>query len=243
MVGIKDISPARLAALNSGAEATNLTECLAVDFSVLMKTIAPDLSVEAARIDLTAGISVRMRQAGAVLAAGGADRIARFANHPSDTACGWAAFASVMGFGLNDTHKAIRPFADDPHFGVREWAWMAARPTLAEDLPAAIAALIPWVRDPSERLRRFATEATRPRGVWCAHIAALKDAPELALPLLDPLHADPARYVQDSVANWLNDAGKTRPEFVRQTTARWEAQSDSKATAYIVKRARRSLVN
>lgn len=240
MAGIKDITPERLAALNSGAEATNLTECLAVNFRTLMETIAPNIKIDAQSIDLKSGISVRMRQAGAILAAGGTDRIARFANHPSDTARGWAAFASVAGIGLNDTLKAIRPFADDPHFGVREWAWMAARPTLAADLPAAIAALTSWVDHPSERLRRFATEATRPRGVWCAHIAELKDTPELALPLLDPLRADPARYVQDSVANWLNDAGKTRPEFVRQTTERWETQSDSKATTYIVKRARRS---
>ena len=126
MAGIKDITPERLAALNSGAEATNLTECLAVNFRTLMETIAPNIKIDAQSIDLKSGISVRMRQAGAILAAGGTDRIARFANHPSDTARGWAAFASVAGIGLNDTLKAIRPFADDPHFGVREWAWMAA---------------------------------------------------------------------------------------------------------------------
>lgn len=241
MTSFKDIPAERRAALNTGAEATNLTECLAVDFAALMAAIAPDLAARATEIDASAGISVRMRQAGEILRAAGAEVIARMAVHPSDTARGWAAFARVSGQDLDTTLTAARPFADDPHFGVREWVWMAARPALAADLPAAITALTPWTQDPSERIRRFATEATRPRGVWCAHIAVLKDAPEQALPLLDPLHADPARYVQDSVANWLNDAGKTRPEFTLATTARWQAMSDSAATAYIVKRARRSL--
>lgn len=65
--------------------------------------------------------------------------------------------------------------------------------------------------------------------------------PDRGQPLLDPLHAEPERYVQDSVANWLNDAAKDRPDWVRGVTGRWAAASDTKATAYIVKPARRSL--
>jgi len=94
---------------------------------------------------------------------------------------------------------------------------------------------------PDPSIRRFASEATRPRGVWCAQIETLKKEPWRGLPLLDPLRADTSSYVQDSVANWLNDAAKTQPQWVREVCARWGRGKLAPATAYILRRARRSL--
>jgi 3-methyladenine DNA glycosylase AlkC len=244
--GVADIAPARLSLLNGGSVASaTLTEGLAIDFAQLLAAAVPDIG--AARLDrmraqAAAGITKRMALAAQLLLDGQAD-LALLQAHPSDTVRSWACFAIAAQAGLTLPQQlaAMRPLADDGHFGVREWAWLALRPWLVAHLLDAIALLAPWTADPSERVRRFACEALRPRGVWCAHIAQLKEAPQLALPLLQPLRADPAVYVQDSVANWLNDASKSQPDWVRSLCAQWLQESDNAATRRICKRAQRSL--
>jgi 3-methyladenine DNA glycosylase AlkC len=180
---------------------------------------------------------------GLLLDALGSAGTAACVGHLSDTVRGWACFmvGADPRLDLAARLDAIRPLADDAHFGVREWAWMAVRPHLAAELDAALVQLAPWTGAPSERLRRFACEALRPRGVWCAHIAALKQQPERALVLLTALHADPSVYVQDSVANWLNDAAKDRPDWVRARCAQWLQDAPSAATRRICQRAMRKL--
>lgn len=245
---VADIDPARRTALDAGlVEAATLTECLAVDFGALMRAAIPRLDMSAFEaMDRAGGLGISKRMALACellrdrLAAEAASELR---HHTSDTVRGWAGFlvGQAPDMALPDRLAAIRPFADDHHFGVREWAWMAVRPHLAAELDRAVALLAAWTSEPSERLRRFASEATRPRGVWCAHIDELKREPEGALAILAPLRADPSPYVQDSVGNWLNDAAKTRPGWVRDLCRDWTDQSPVPATARICKRALRSI--
>lgn len=244
---VQDISAERLAQLNAGAQAATLTECLAIDFAELMGNVMPDIGDDALtqmRQAKSAGISRRMPLAANLISKRfGATALKQLERHPSDTARGWACF--MIGdtpMSLAKRLTAIRPFANDPHFGVREWAWMAVRPHLSAELPDAISKLAAnWARHRSERIRRFASESIRPRGVWCAHISALKREPELASAVLEPLRSDPSGYVQDSVGNWLNDASKDRPDWVRTVCARWTAESPTPETARICRRAQRSL--
>lgn len=251
---IGDITPEHLAALNAGtAQARTLTEALAIDHPALLRAAVPDASpaLRAAAAEAQQlGILKRMTAIGvAVHAHLSAAELARLAAHPSDTVRGWASFAvGAQPLDHLAPHRAtaqlltrIRPFADDPHFTVREWAWMAVRAPLVARLPEAVAGLTAWTGDPSPRIRRFASEALRPRGVWAAHIAAFKTVPELGEPLLEPLRADPDRSVQDSVANWINDAAKSQPDWARALTARWLEQSPGAATERIVRRGLRSL--
>ena len=124
---ITDITPSRLAQLNRGeAEASNLTECLAVDF-------APDAVHPAFARAPGAGIDARRIRGGHYPAHGAGrqaapDRerhedLAALSRHPSasDTVRGWACFmvGASEGLSLSDRLALIRPLADDPHFWVR----------------------------------------------------------------------------------------------------------------------------
>jgi len=136
---------------------------------------------------------------------------------------GWAAYAlaSDAALSLEQKLSGIRVLADDPHFCVREWAWLALRPSISMDIRHSIELFTPWAPDASENIRRFAIEATRPRGVWSKHIVELKDSPQLGKPLLNCV-VDSSRYVQNSCANWLNDAGNPQPLWVTDFCAQWK---------------------
>ncbi len=241
------IPPATLAALNEGRiAAATLSECLAVDHAALLRATLPRLPAEAAAgigALAGAGITRRMAAVADLLLTHAAPEIERLATHPSDTVRGWVAFTigRLAGLDLAARLAAVRPFADDPHFGVREWAWLALRPHIAADIATAIRLLKPWTAEAPPNLRRFAAEATRPRGVWAAHVMALKRDPSPGEALLRPLRADPATYVQDSVANWINDAAKDRPDWAREICAAWRAESPAPATLRICARALRNL--
>ena len=243
------VPAARQADLNSGQdESRTLAEILAITHSALLTQVVPEAPeglVEAAKRADSLGILARMQAMGEALSTHlGHSACLDLADHPVDTVRGWAVFALVSQEKDADVDTLLtlaRPAADDPHFGVREWSWMAVRPHLAPQLDEAIRALQPWTSEPSERIRRFAGEALRPRGVWARHIPVLKKEPERGLPLLEPLRADSSRYVQDSVANWINDAAKTQPAWARELCERWQEESPTPATERIIKRALRSI--
>ena len=246
-----------LEALNQGLVPTvNLNEFLALDLPRLARNVAHQIGLDPASerltdtLDMLAAFKPIKRHEHVARALydmteprDDRDAIAHaLAMHPSDVARSWAAqWVMFSRMPLAPKLSAVRRFAADAHFGVREIAWMAVRADVASAVDETIDLLQPWVHETDANIRRFASELTRPGGVWCAQIEALKAEPWRALPLLEPLKADPSRYVQNSVANWLNDAGKSQPEWVRETCARWTADSHTPATTYIVRRASRSL--
>jgi 3-methyladenine DNA glycosylase AlkC len=237
---VATVAPDVLAALEAGTlESANLTEGLAIRMDRLMQNIAP--SVPANAINLADGIVVRMAQGGAALRAHSAARaFQKYAAHSSDTVRGWAAFAIGQNEALAPMERleAMKPFAADLHFGVREWAWMAVRAIIVADPSGAIKKLTPWTKHADLNVRRFASEATRPRGVWAASIPLLRKEPLHALPILTPLRHDPHKYVEDSIANWINDAAKDNPAWVKALLKEWRAD---KVAPRLLERAARSL--
>lgn len=251
------IPPEVMEALNDGLLPTvNLNEFLALDLPRLARAVARQVGLEpdAERLQDTLAMlgafkPIRRHHHVALalydLAAAHPhpDDVAHaLATHPSDIARSWAAqWIQFSGLPFADKLHAVRRFAADAHFGVREMAWMAVRDEVVRDPAASIALLQPWVSDPDPNIRRFASELTRPHGVWCPPVPGLKTEPWLASPLLDPLKSDTSLYVRNSVGNWLNDASRTQPAWVEQVCRRWRRESRTAETAYIVRRALRSL--
>lgn len=224
------------------SESRTHVEQMSLDMGRLLASAFPSLAEHTTRVNQPRFLN-RMRSAAIVLwEALGDEAIEIASRSTSDTIRGWAAF--VVGYKpeltISQRLSLIRPFANDSHFAVREWAWLAIRPAVASSTHYAIEQLRPWASDSTDYIRRFATEVTRPRGVWCCHLQLLKNQPWLARELLDVVAVDPSRYVQKSVGNWLNDASKDQGSWVESVCADWE-KADPKATAYVRRRALRTL--
>jgi 3-methyladenine DNA glycosylase AlkC len=254
-----DVPAAVLEALNAGKlETLTLAEWLAVDQATLLRNVLPEVGLkrEAAGILAAYGAArdrdraeVGARGLGVILheaLTGHAKREAvleAISSHASDLVRAWATYIykADARIPLAKRLRIMKRFAADSNMSVRECAWTSIRPYIAAELETGLRLLEPWVRDEDANVRRCAVEATRPRAVWAPHIPEMKARPEQAAVLLEPVKADPSRYVQNAVGNWLNDASKTRPDWVSALCARWERESPSRETQYIVRRALRTL--
>ena len=254
---IKDIPKDILKQLNRGEiETANLVEFLAIDRRILLENLLTQcnrknyLQPILGKIDklekqtintISETIGTGLLEQATIHKDN--DFLQKISMHQSDLVRCWATFTIGKNTKLNIKqmlHK-IKPFAADNHFNTREEAWVAIRKTIIQNLHESIEILSIWAKDKDKNIRRFASEATRPRGVWCEHINELKQNPKLALSILEPLKSDEAKYVRDSVGNWLNDASKTQPEFVIKLCKRWEKESDTKETKYVIKKALRTI--
>lgn len=242
-------------ALNQGRiESKNLVEWLCVDRLALLHSLNQSLNWNlelSTKKDLAplAPLSKlqQSKQIAKLLAAQinpTDQRFQQLQSHPSDVAREWAALiiGSWPEMPFQRRLAWMKPLADDANASTREIAWIALREHVIDDPANAINRLIPWTGSRNDRLRRYASEITRPRGVWCRHCPTLIENPSLALPLLTPLRSDDSLYVRNSVANWLNDASKSQPLWVQQLSSLWLNESPTPETNYIVRRALRTLL-
>jgi len=256
---IQDIPKEVLELLNLGKiETVNLTEWLAIDYIKLIETNFLEIGIAEDNIQLiTKKIKAQKKPTtmkttalvGTMLYELYRDKkeqntiFKKMSAHKSDAIRCFAPYLKSLNPNADITEKLkqTQKLITDHHFGVREVVWMALRPEIAENLKESIEFLSLWTKSKDENIRRFTTESTRPRGVWCKHIQQLKENPEMALPILENLKADKSKYVQDSLANWLNDASKSKPNFVIELCKKWEKESPTKETQRIVKRAKRTI--
>jgi 3-methyladenine DNA glycosylase AlkC len=127
---------------------------------------------------------------------------------------------------------------------VREWAWLGVRDHVADEIDVALHLLEEFTHEEDEYLRRFASEVSRPRGVWSKHIRSLRLDPTPGLRIISHLRGDPSRYVQLSVGNWLNDAARDHPEWTESVCMDWLKRAQPgqfNAVEHVCRRGLRSL--
>ena len=253
---LSDIPDSVRGLLSSGAtETANWTEWMATDMCELARTVAAETKhkklstalLNASHRAEGKGILNRLTIFGDAVSFGVVDfedpAFLEVQTHRSDVVRQWGAYAvnePSRRLTLAKRLKLTIAFAADLHMSVRECAWMAFRPHLAAKLADGLRRLEPFSHARNANVRRFSIEVCRPRSVWGTHIAVLKSNPEMARALLENVNQDPSRYVRLAVGNWLNDASKTRPDWVREICSRWASRDHAHTTA-IVRRGLRTL--
>ncbi len=255
---LSEIPDEVLKALNQGKiETVNLMEWLAIDIQTLLGNVLVEIGCEQYLNQINKEALKFKNQSAIEQLKGFGETIFNIlekcdnrdavfealANHTSDKIRSLSACSISYNkrLSLPKRLQVMRRFATDRNMSVKEDAWYFLRPYLIEDLKKSFELLIPWVKNEDPNIRRCAVEATRPRGVWCKHIPALKENLELGLTILEFVRSDPSKYVQRSVGNWLNDASKSRPNWVISTCVRWQQESPTQETNWIVKHGLRTI--
>jgi len=102
-------------------------------------------------------------------------------------------------------------------FGIRPFILRYYEPMLAQ--------MERWSLHESPKVRRLASEGSRPMLPWGMGIPALKKDPLVNLKLLENLKNDPSESVRRSVANHLNDLSKHHPTVVIGLARQWQGNS------------------
>lgn len=150
----------------------------------------------------------------------------------------WILTAYIEHYGLEHFEDSINALEKLTPFGTSEFA---IRPFMISYPDKMIKILNRWSINENEHVRRLAAEASRPRGVWVAHLKHYINDPTEVIDLLDKLNNDPSLYVRKAVANCINDISKDHPDLVIKTSKRWQ-KNNSKETNWIIKHGCRSLI-
>ncbi|MBG6233862.1 3-methyladenine DNA glycosylase AlkC [Pedobacter sp. CAN_A7] len=140
-------------------------------------------------------------------------------------------------YGIDDFQASVPALEFVTQFVSCEFA---VRPFLIKYFDQMMEQMKLWSRHESAKVRRLATEGSRPRLPWAMAIPQLKKDPALILPILENLKNDPSESVRRSVANNLNDISKDNPEVVLLLAKEWLGHS--KETDAIMKHGCRTLL-
>ena len=157
---------------------------------------------------------------------------------PTDGWLQWPAGAFIAHYGrpsFDDSFEAMYALTQ------RFTAEYAVRPFLEHYFEESLSVLSDLVEDENPHVRRWCSEALRPRLPWGKVLKSLVEDPEPVIPILEALIDDPEPYVRRSVANNLNDISKDHPDLVVDLCEDWFDEGNEERM-WVVRHALRGLV-
>lgn len=140
-------------------------------------------------------------------------------------------------YGLNHLNSAVAIMEVVTQFTSCEFA---VRPFIVKYESEMLEQMLRWSKHESNKVRRLASEGSRPRLPWGIGLSEFKKNPHLILPILENLKQDPCEIVRRSVANSLNDISKDNPEVAIELAHKWKGISSE--TDAIIKHGVRTLL-
>lgn len=143
----------------------------------------------------------------------------------------------VATFGRDEFDFSLEALRFFTVFGSAEFA---VRPFIVADQERALNTLLQWTQDGNEKVRRLASEGSRPRLPWGMRLGSLVRDPAPTAAIIEALKDDDSLFVRRSVANHLNDITKDHPEFVLRLLESWDLELEH--LRWIAKHACRTLI-
>ncbi len=143
----------------------------------------------------------------------------------------------IAMYGIDEYEMSMVAFEFVTQFTSCEFA---VRPYILKYEEKMLEQMVMWSKHTSNKVRRLASEGSRPRLPWAMALPNFKKNPSPLLPILNNLKNDPCEIVRRSVANNLNDISKDNPEFVIELAKNWKGSSPE--TDAVIKHACRTLL-
>ncbi|MCP9750418.1 DNA alkylation repair protein [Ferruginibacter sp. HRS2-29] len=143
----------------------------------------------------------------------------------------------IETYGLEHLQVSVEAFEFITQFISCEFA---VRPFILKYGQSMMDEMVKWSVHESYKVRRLASEGSRPRLPWAMALPELKKDPSPVLPILENLKNDPSESVRRSVANNLNDIAKDHPSVVIAIAKKWKGVT--KETDAVIKHGARTLL-
>ncbi|MEZ4725001.1 MAG: DNA alkylation repair protein [Candidatus Kapaibacterium sp.] len=144
----------------------------------------------------------------------------------------------IEKYGLDDFDISMKAIEDITKRNTGEYA---IRPYIVAHPEKAISVMHEWSKNENFHIRRLSCEGLRPRLPWAKKLDMFIENPNKIIPILENLKDDKVKYVQNSVANCINDILKDNLEIGLALIESWSKGQIGKERQWIIKHATRKL--